>query len=108
MKLLLDENVPHRLRHDLPEHEVYTVQYQGWNGRKNGELLALLLANGFDGFITFDKSLQFQQNFKKYTIPVLILRAEDNTYLTLQQLIPKIKQTLENPLAIGPTEINFS
>ena len=37
MKLLLDENLPKRLKADFPEHEIYTVRDKGWNGKKNGE-----------------------------------------------------------------------
>ena len=39
MKLLLDENLPHELRHELHGHEVATVAYMGWRGIRNGELL---------------------------------------------------------------------
>jgi predicted nuclease of predicted toxin-antitoxin system len=28
MKVLLDENLPHALRHHLPGHDVYTVTYR--------------------------------------------------------------------------------
>jgi hypothetical protein len=38
MKLLLDENLPKRLKQDFPEHEVFTVREMQWNGMKNGEL----------------------------------------------------------------------
>ena len=34
MKILLDENVPHDLRHFLPGFEVFTVTYMGWLFRK--------------------------------------------------------------------------
>jgi len=44
MKLLLDENLPKKLKLDFPEHEVYTVTDKGWNGIKNGGLLKLLLS----------------------------------------------------------------
>jgi predicted nuclease of predicted toxin-antitoxin system len=67
MKLLLDENLPKKLKLDFPEHEVYTVTDKSWNGIKNGELLKLLLQENFDALLTFDKNLQHQQNFKKYT-----------------------------------------
>lgn len=40
MKILLDENMPHDLRHFLPGHEVFTVAYMQWTGTRNGELLA--------------------------------------------------------------------
>jgi len=42
------------------EDEVYTVREKNWNGRKNGELLGLMTLDGFDAFVTIDKSLQFQ------------------------------------------------
>lgn len=63
MKLLLDENLPKKLKSDFPEHEIYTVSDKGWNGVKNGELLKLLLQEGFDALLAFDKNLQHQQNF---------------------------------------------
>ena len=50
MKLLLDENLPKRLKLDFPEHEIYTVRDKNWNGIKNGELLKLLVENNFDAF----------------------------------------------------------
>jgi len=46
MRLLLDENLPKRLKLDFQEYEIHTVRDQGWNGVKNGELLRLLLENG--------------------------------------------------------------
>ena len=42
MKLLLDENLPKRLKLDFTEHEIYTIRDKGWNGIENGELLKLL------------------------------------------------------------------
>jgi len=39
VKVLLDENLDHRLRKSLGFHEVSTVGYMGWNGLKNGRLL---------------------------------------------------------------------
>ncbi|CAN5729626.1 hypothetical protein BH24BAC1_BH24BAC1_14380 [soil metagenome] len=105
MKLLLDENLPKKLKRDFPEHEIYTVSDKGWNSKKNGELLILMLMEEFDGLFTFDKNLQFQQNFSKYPIAVIVLNAEDNAYLTLRGLIPQIKEVLNAPLPAGPTEI---
>lgn len=54
MKLLLDENLPHALRHELPGHQCYTVSYCGWAGKLNGELLKLASESGFDALITKD------------------------------------------------------
>jgi len=107
MKLLLDENLPKRLKADFSGHNIYTVRDKGWNGKKNGELLTLMLADGFEVLITFDKNLQYQQNFKKYSIPVLVLNATDNSYLTLQQLVPAINEVLSKPLNAGIVEIKL-
>jgi len=37
MLLLLDENLPKRLKQDFPGHLVFTVKDRGWNGLKNGD-----------------------------------------------------------------------
>lgn len=105
MKLLLDENFPKRLKQDFPEHEIYSIRDKNWNGKKNGELLVLLLEEGFDALLTFDRNLQFQQNFNRYSLPVLALNAQDNTYFVLKKLVPQIKSKLQEGLKAGPNEI---
>jgi predicted nuclease of predicted toxin-antitoxin system len=97
MRLLLDENLPKRLKLDFPEHEIYTVRDKEWNGIKNGELLKLLIENNFNALLTFDKNLQHQQNFEKYTIAVFVLSAKINSYEELTNLIPRLKVYLNNP-----------
>ena len=96
MKLLLDENLPKRLKQDFPEFEISTVHDQGWNGLTNGNLLKMMLANGFDVLITFDKNLQYQQNFSKYPIQVIVLTAVSNSYRQLNPLVDKIKEILSS------------
>ena len=106
MRLLLDENLPKRLKQDLTEHEVYTAADKGWTGVSNGTLLRLLKENNFDALLTFDKNLQYQQNFTKYTIAVIVLNAADNSYLTLKHLVEKIKEVLKTDLKAGSIEIS--
>jgi hypothetical protein len=65
MKLLLDENLPKKLKADFTGHQIFTLRDKGWLGIKNGQLLQLMLADSFDALLTFDKNLQYQQNFKK-------------------------------------------
>lgn len=105
MKLLLDENIPKRLKKDFNEHEVYTVSDLNWNGKTNGEFLKLFIEHHFDVFITFDRNLQYQQNLKKYPISVFVLNANDNTYPTLSVLIPKIKTLLTQYPMKGVIEV---
>ncbi|WP_029277887.1 DUF5615 family PIN-like protein [Pedobacter borealis] len=107
MKLLLDENLPKRLKEHFSEHEIYTVRDMGWNGVKNGELLKLMIADDFHVLITFDKNLQFQQNFAKYTLPIIVLNAFDNTYLTLKELVPQTLLLLKSNLKVGANIITY-
>jgi len=107
MKLLLDENLPKRLKTDLSEYEAYTVRDMGWNGIKNGQLLELIIKEGFECLLTFDKNLQYQQNFKKYTVTVFVLTASINTYAELSKLVPQLIKHLETkPLKPGPVIIS--
>ncbi|HEU4904355.1 MAG TPA: DUF5615 family PIN-like protein [Flavisolibacter sp.] len=102
MRLLLDENLPRRLKADFADHEIYTVSDRGWNGVKNGQLLQLMVENGFQALLTFDKNLQHQQNFQKYTITVFVLSALNNTYAELAKLSPKVHEYLnKGTLPIG-------
>lgn len=106
MLLLLDENLPKRLKSDFPDHTVFTIKEQGWNGLKNGILLQKLIEYKFDALITFDKNLKHQQNFKKYPITVFVLSARINKYSVLTHLSPKIRDNLRRPLPAGPIEIS--
>lgn len=36
MRILLDENLPKRLKLDFSEYEIFTVRDKQWNGIKNG------------------------------------------------------------------------
>jgi predicted nuclease of predicted toxin-antitoxin system len=103
MRLLLDENLPKRLKTDFAEYEIYTVRDKGWNGIKNGQLMQLMVENDFQALLTFDKNLQHQQNFQKYTIAVFVLSAVTNTYVELTKLSPKVREYLnKETLPIGP------
>ncbi len=105
MRLLLDENLPKKLKKDFSGHEIFTIRERNWNGLKNGDLLIQLLANNFDALLTYDKNLQHQHNFKTYPITVFVLSARINTYSELTKLTPKILAFLKNPLITGPIEI---
>ena len=108
MRLLLDENLPKRLKQDFLAHEVFIVREKSWNGIKNGELLKLLLENNFDALLTFDKNLQHQQNFLKYTITVFVLSAKMNTYEELTNLTPVVENYLnKDSLPVGAIVIKI-
>ncbi len=107
MRLLLDENLPKRLKSDFSGHEVFSVRDKGWNGVKNGKLLSLMLENRFDALLTFDKNLRYQQNFSKYPVTVFVLTAVNNTYIELTKLSGKVRKYLnEDKLPAGPIVIS--
>ena len=95
MKILLDENIPAKLRFDFGKgYEVRTVGDMNWLGKKNGELLGLAIFNGFEIFITLDKNLKNQQNLDRFEIKFILLLTKDNKHQTLQPYIEKIKTLL--------------
>ncbi|WP_367399795.1 DUF5615 family PIN-like protein [Nevskia soli] len=81
MRVLLDENLPHRLRQRLGSHEAFTVSYMGWAGMKNGELLDAAEQAGFEALVTGDQTLSYEQNFTGRRIAVLVLSTIDRDIL---------------------------
>jgi hypothetical protein len=73
VKVLLDENLPHRLRHHLPQHDVYTASYAGFAGYKNGELLDAAESAGFEVLVTGDRTLHYEQNLSRRNIALVSL-----------------------------------
>lgn len=55
MRILLDENIPHKLRTLLVGHDVFTVAYLNWIGVANGELLSAAEHADFNVLITVIK-----------------------------------------------------
>jgi hypothetical protein len=88
MKVLLDENLPHRLRPALVGHEVMTAQYMGWAGIQNGQLLKLVEDDGFEVFVTADLNMRAQQNFSGRRIAMVYLTAQEWPMLSLR--VPEI------------------
>ncbi len=78
MKILLDECIPRKLKNALQDYECQTVPEAGLAGRKNGLLLSIAEADGFDLFLTMDKGVRYQQNLAGRAIAILIARARSN------------------------------
>lgn len=107
MKILLDENLPRKIKADFGKgFEVKTVHDMGWLGKKNGELLGLITFHGFDIFVTLDKNLKFQQNLNKFNNSIFLLLAPDNRRQSHQPLIEKIRKKLKSENFGKLTEIS--
>jgi hypothetical protein len=73
LKILFDQGVPKPLQGHLADHEVQRAFQLGWSEKKNGELLALAEAAGFELLVTTDQNLLHQQNFQRRKIGIFII-----------------------------------
>jgi hypothetical protein len=71
LKILMDENVPHSLRHHIPN--AVTAVFAGFAGLENGRLLDAAELAGFDVPITGDKTLHQEQSLKGRKIALISL-----------------------------------
>ncbi len=94
MKLLLDENLPHRLRPLLVGHDAFTVAFMKWKGIENGALLSLAARHGFDAVLTKDSGIEYEQNPLQLPCSVVILEAESNSLRHIQPLVPVVLNVL--------------
>jgi hypothetical protein len=94
MKIIIDECVPNIVKKGLPDRNIKTVQEMGWAGIKNGALLQLVVAVGFDVFITSDKNLRYQQNLATHNIAFILLPS--NQVPIVQSLLPQIDGHLDS------------
>lgn len=115
-RLLLDEQMPRRLKLVIPGHSVRTVRDMGWAALRNGVLLrwAELL---FDVFVTMDRGIPFQQAIHSLDVGVLLIRAKSNNFQTLGKHAEQIGEAasrvrpghvLELDLRPPPTEADDS
>jgi hypothetical protein len=59
VRVLLDHNLPHKLRISLGtlgKHTIITASYMGWGDLKNGELLRAAEENGIEVFVRATKA----------------------------------------------------
>jgi hypothetical protein len=102
MKLLLDENLPHDFRHELPGHQVFTAKYMRFDGLENGVLLSHAAAAGFDALLTKDANLQYQQNLVHLPLAVVVIHAPSNDIDDLRPLVPALLTALT---ALAPNAV---
>jgi hypothetical protein len=94
MKVLLDENLPHKLRMYLGEHEGITASYMGWAGLANGRLLSAAEECGMQVLLTGDNNLVYQQSLSGRSIAVVAL--SELKWQILQRHLPQIVEAIDN------------
>ena len=91
MKVLLDHNLPHKLRISmslLENHEFVTTSFLGWSHLKNGELLREAETAGIAVFVTGDRTLVHEQNLEGRRIAVIALST--NNWPIIRDFVPQI------------------
>jgi hypothetical protein len=102
MKVLLDENIPRKLKYRFSEEfEILTVPDMGWSGIKNGDLLKRMNEKEFNVLISLDKNMSHQQNLEKFKVCLIVLDSKNSLYSTVLGFIPKIENLLTKELIYG-------
>ncbi len=100
MRILFDENMPISLAKSLAGHECTSVIRLGWQGTRNGKLLAKAESEGFQVLLTLDADMLGEINFAFRRISVLILVPNGQGKKAVNAMAPKIEEALHN-LASG-------
>ena len=96
MRVLLDENLPRKLKRHFDEGiEAVTVRDYGWTGMQNGELLSVAQVE-FDIFVTTDKGIPYEQNLSLFSIAIVILEARSNRFEDLSVLLPQLNEVVKS------------
>lgn len=74
MKVLLDEDIPVKLREHLTDHDVFTVAYLGLKGVRNGNLMRHAESEGFDILLTRDTGLGHQRPREVQRLALILVR----------------------------------
>ena len=94
MRVLLDECLPVRLRHEFAGHDAATVRYMDWTSQKNGNLLSQMLQAGFEVLVTADRHLVEQQEIAAAGIAVVVVHAPSNRTPDLKPSMPHVRAAL--------------
>lgn len=100
MRVFLDECVTYDLLTHLTGHDFTHIADTPLRGTKNGALLPAVSLN-YDVFLTTDKSIQYQQNLKKFSVAFVIMRPHSNDIEDLVLLLPDLLAALDRIAAKG-------
>ena len=95
MRILLDECLDERLRHDFIGHDCQTCRFAGFKGLENGALLSAAEKAGFEVMITADQNMPMQQDLMGRRIAVVVLRAPSTNRRHLRGLVPEVLAALK-------------
>lgn len=85
----------------LPGHEVHTVQYAGFKGLSNGELLRRAAAGGYEVLLTADRNIPTQQHLPAFGIALVLVRGS-----TLRQMMDQTEGLMAALAAARPGTVS--
>jgi len=86
----------------MPGFQAFTVPQRGWSRTRDRSLLRLAESAGFEGFLTADQSLQYQQNLTRSRLRIVVFAALSNRIEHIGPLLPKAMAALRE---MSPGEI---
>lgn len=89
MRILIDECIHEKFRHSFPGYDCQTARYAGFAGFKNGRLLDAAEAAQFEVLLTVDRGLEYQHNFARRRIAVVIFVAKSIRLTDLLPFVPR-------------------
>jgi hypothetical protein len=78
----------------LAPHDVHTTRAAGWNGVRNGRLLALAQER-FDAFVTLGKGIVFQHPPGKFALRIVCVRPYSNRLSGVLPYAPLVLMALD-------------
>ena len=83
-------------------HEAHAVQWAGFKGKKNGELLQAAEDAAYDVFLTVDQGIPHQIQGGGRTLAVIVLRSRTNQLEDLRLLVDSVLHAIAS---IAPGQI---
>lgn len=106
-KVLLDENIPQRLRVGLGGHEVATTEFKGWAGLSNGDLLDAAEQTGIEVLVTADQRLNYQQNLRGRRIALVVVSTNRNSAVMANAHLIRAAIDVATPGSFAFVDIGF-
>jgi hypothetical protein len=104
LKILFDQGTPAPLRKVLAPHSISTAFEMGWAELENGNLLAVA-EKAFEGFITTDKNLRYQQNLSGRQLAILVLPT--TSWLEIQKHLGPVSEAVNRLKSGDFIELKF-
>jgi hypothetical protein len=105
MLVLFDNGTPRGIARELQDHTVKEAREQGWDVLRNGDLLDVAEAAGFDVLVTTDKNIRHQQNLEGRKIAIVVLGK--GRWTLIKPVLPRIVAAV-NAATVGTyTEVDI-